>query len=372
MLTVLATVTPRTNSGLACWAAGDETCRSVSSLAFVIGAQLLAALAVIMLMYHLAHRLSGRSAIALLATGLSYLSLRLGQFAGFAKGDIWYVLFLLLYFSGLTEAVARRSPWYALASGAALGMSILFQPLAAVLALVTPVQIMMGKPRAAVEANPISPMLMSGSFVAGIALSAIGLLWLAIGASYDGTAMLRHVAKGLSERVAFVGLERSTWFSAVVTSVPWIGEMLSGLLPVSELRKLSIGSVPGSLAFLGAEQIYPNTLAAAGGDGSSTLKLLLRDWVMGNPYGYVLSIVPVLARGVFAGGGIIALAGLFHLGAMLAFARAEDRLDVHLLVLVPVATLLAVNVLFTGNAFWLNPMLPFVYAYAIAYVSGGW
>jgi hypothetical protein len=57
---------------------------------------------------------------------------------------------------------------------------------------------------------------------------------------------------------------------------------------------------------------------------------------------------------------------------MLAYARADARLPLHRLVFIPVLAMLAINVLVTGNPFWSNPLLPFVYAYAIAYVAAGW
>ena len=42
-----------------------------------------------------------------------------------------------------------------------------------------------------------------------------------------------------------------------------------------------------------------------------------------------------------------------------------------LVIVLPIVALFIVNTLLTGNAHWLNPMLPFVYCYAIAYVASG-
>ncbi|NJO34588.1 MAG: hypothetical protein HC869_17105 [Rhodospirillales bacterium] len=68
---------------------------------------------------------------------------------------------------------------------------------------------------------------------------------------------------------------------------------------------------------------------------------------------------------------MIALFGAFYVRRMVAYARADQRLIDHLVVLVPIAALFIINTLLTSNVYWLNPLLPFVYSYAIAYVASG-
>ena len=69
--------------------------------------------------------------------------------------------------------------------------------------------------------------------------------------------------------------------------------------------------------------------------------------------------------------GVVALFGLFHVRRTIAYARVDHRSSDLLAVVLPLVALFVVNALLTGNAYWLNPMLPFVYCHAIAYVASG-
>ena len=370
VLAVIAQVIPGTTTLLACWTEGQGNCNA-AGLAWIAGIQILVAVASLLLAYRLALTLSRNRLIAGLAVGLTFFAIRSGSFAGSVRGHIWYVFFLLLYLDLLVEAEARQSWRRALGSGAALGLSVLLEPLTAVLIPISAAQLFLVS-RARVRSVGIGPWLAPVALLFAALTAALCPLWFAIAHGFEVEAIWRSLAAGLGERMAFTALERSSLFAGIVQPIPLLGDLVSGLLPASELKKFSIGAVPGSLAYTGREGLFAGAYARSGGSGVAAIAMLLREHMLGQPVAYLVSTVPVLMRGLFAGGGVIALAGLFHVVPMLRFARAEGRLGVHLLVVVPVAALLLVNVLFTGNAFWLNPMLPFVYAYAIAYVAGGW
>ena len=370
LLLGMARLTPGTPAVLACWVELRRNCRA-ADLGWIIAAQILAALAALWLSYRLAWHLSQNRAIAGLTAGLTFFAAHTASFSGLLAAHIWYTLVLLLYLALLVEAHLRQSLSLAAGSGAALGLSVLFEPLAAVLVPVSAVQFIV---LARSQAGPrgTATALKALAFLAAAIMTFSVPLRLAMARGYDGDAILRHMAAGLSERAVFNSLPRSSLFAGIVQPVPLIGDLLSGLLPASELTKFSIGATPGGLAHAGGQVLFPATWVRARRSGLVTIATLLREYVFGQPIAYLVASLPVLMRGLFAGGGVIALAGVFHVRQMLAFARAEGRLGVHLLVLVPVATLLLVNVLLTGNEFWLNPILPFVYAYALAYVAGGW
>ena len=86
---------------------------------------------------------------------------------------------------------------------------------------------------------------------------------------------------------------------------------------------------------------------------------------------YLWSVPPIVGRGIWAGAGLIALFGLFHLPALVRYSRADGRLRDLGVVVWPIVALFIVNSLLTSNSFWLNPLLPFLYSYAIAYVAAG-
>jgi hypothetical protein len=371
VLTGIALVTPGTRAALACWAEPGRTCRA-TSLPFVLLAQLLAAVSVLALSFRLAHTLSGDGHIALLATILAWIGTRPGEFAGLVRPHIWYLLLLILALALLTEAVGRRSARVALGAGAALGMAALFEPVAAVLVPVAALSLAVAMREGTAGAREQSGVVAMAALLAGALVAAFGLLQIAASLDYGTSGISMHLATGLAERMAFVGIERSTSLAMIATSIPVIGDLVSTLLPAGELRRIGLGAVPGSLAWEGTERLLPDALARGGGSGRGALAVLLGERLAGQPAAYAASLPSMLARGLFAGGGIVALIGIFHVGQMLRLARAEGRLAAHLLVLIPVATLLLANALLTGNAFWLNPALPLVYAYAIAYVAAGW
>lgn len=369
-LTAIAAVTPGTREGLLCWNKTEVPC-SGADMPFVIGVQLMAALTCVWLMWRTARTLSGSGRIALLATVLACLSLRLGPFAGALRGDIVYLFFLCLFMAGLAEAATRGSQLNAVSAGAALGCAALFQPLAAVMAPVAGVCLALRTANRALQPSPrAGGWTLSIWLMAAMVMTLVALLWTS--ASYyspSGVAQAQ-LSAGFGRRAAFIGLDRGPWLAGLTLPVPWLGDAVEAILPADLVRKFAVGAAPGSLALQG-QQIHTQAAALARGQGLTPLALMLRETVIAQPVGYLLSLPVVIARGVLAGGGLIALFGLLHVAGMTRFARAAGRGRLHLAVFGPIAVLFAANVLLTGNEFWLNPLLPFVYAYAIAYVSGG-
>jgi hypothetical protein len=127
---------------------------------------------------------------------------------------------------------------------------------------------------------------------------------------------------------------------------------------------------PGSITFEGLAKIYPMSLANNDSAFGSVV-WIMREKILGDIAAYTTSMPSIICRGLWAGGGVIALFGMFHVRRMLAYARPDQRITDHFVVLVPIVTLFIGNTLFTSNAYWLNPLLPFVYSYAIAYVASG-
>lgn len=371
VLAALAVTSPSTRTALVCWRDKREGCR-VSSLPLLLVAQWLAAALSVVLAFRIAHRLSGTTAVAIIAALMFYLSTRPGEFAGAVRGHVWYVLALMAFVNLLVGAVAQRSWLRAAGAGAALGLAMQFE-LAAVVALpVTVVLLLLIRTNADVRGTAARSWPLSRAFLLGACATAMGLLWLATANGYDPHAYVRRAALQLAQHAAFLGLERASWTAAVATQVPWIGDFIASVLPASEVRRIAIGAGPGSLLAHGVAVLYPEAMTRAGGSSIAALALLWNEHVMGKPLAYLASLPPVLMRGLFAGGGLIALIGLFHVPRMLSYARAGERLALHIIAFAPVLAMLVVNVFLTSNEFWLNPLLPFVYAYAIAYVAQGW
>ncbi|MDX2155738.1 MAG: hypothetical protein SFW09_04430 [Hyphomicrobiaceae bacterium] len=374
----IARITPGTRQGLACWAEGLSECRPVRVPMLVL-AHILAALAAVFLAHRTALRLSGDRLIALLAVVLALMSMRLGQLAGSLRSMIWYAVLLLAYQTLLVCGADQRS-WAGLVqlavAGSVLTLATLIEPATAVLLPVTIALLTLvgpsgkgaGDGRRSLGADRGAQV---AAFLLGVAV--MGLLpALSLGYSLSVELLAARATGLLAQRTAFNGVDIHTWLAALVTPVPWLGDMVLTLLPTEAAHKLAVGSRPGSLADFGNSVILPDALARGGGTFRVAIDVLLGERVFGQAAAYLAALPIVLMRGLFAGGGILALTGLAHMGSLVRYARADGRLRLHLLALVPAVALLLANALLTSNEFWHNPMLPLVYAYAIAYVAGGW
>lgn len=369
LLTFLAQLIPGLRSALACHADPLARCSQVS-LAPLLLLQLGAAMATLVLAHRMAHRLAGHASIALITVTLMYIATRPGSFAGMLRGQTWLVFLLFAHLLLLLESALRASRLLPAASGLALGAAIMFQPLAAALIPASAIMLALtprpGHGRTARSLG--AAVLLASAALASLA----ALLGLATALGYAADSLFRSVGIDLTQRLSFIGIKSGTALAIMATSVPVIGDLIATILPASELRLISVGGADGSLIHTAAAHHWPAALAGSGGASLAAITKLLREQVIAAPLAYLVSLGPVLMRGLFAGGGLVALIGAFHIGTMLAFARADGALPRHRLVFVPVLALLAVNVLLTGNAFWSNPLLPFVYAYAVAYVASGW
>lgn len=372
VLAGIALVTPGTLEAMSCWVTKQpEACRA-GGLGFVIAIQIGIALAIFLLAFRIVHVLSERRDVAFLAVLLAFFTVRVAEFAGTIRSGVWYPFLILLALALLLDAARRDKPSLALGAGVVVGLATLFEPVTAILVPVIAVQLYFN---GVVEGRPASPAVRIGvamAFVGGAVVACGGLLWLAMSGHYDISALWGRIATALAKRLAFVGLERSTWLAAVVVPIPLVGDLIGGLLPPAELQKLAIGTLPGSLAHHGASTLLHEAIHRAGNSMSSATGLLAGELVVGRPVAAALSFPPVLMRGLIGGAGVIGLVGLFHVPRMLRYARAEGRGALHCLVVVPAFALLLANALLTSNEFWLNPILPFLYTYAIVYVAGGW
>ena len=253
----------------------------------------------------------------------------------------------------------------ALAAGAALGLSALFEPLTAL--LIPLAALMCFLPSGGRREPVLRSTARVVSVLAGGVLS-LALVAAAIGQAYDFNGAVRHVARHLAERTAFNGMDVATWAAALAVPIPLLGDWLQPLFGDAGQR---VGAArAGSIASDGMVRLF-ETGMAHGGSAVAAALWLLREQISLQFGTYLWSLPPLVSRGIWAGGGVVALFGLFHIHRMLAYARVAGRIGDLLVVVLPIVCLFIVNTLFTGNAYWLNPMLPFLYCYAIAYVAGG-
>jgi hypothetical protein len=364
VLTLFAMLDARVEHGLSC-SLGDRAACRAGLFTSVLGAQYAAAVIVFLVVLVLAWRLSRTWSITLITSALSLIALRPADAAGMIRPMIWYQLLLALYLLLALLAHQKRSAVFALAAGVALGLSALFEPLTALL-------IPFAAPLCFLPSDggsePMSRAALRGVSVMAGAVLSIALVAAAIGQAYDINGAVRHVARHLAERTAFNGMDMVTWAAALTVPIPLVGDWLQ---PLFGDAGQGVGAArAGSIASDGMIRLFETGMAQGGSPVAAAL-WLLREQITLQVGAYLWSLPPMVSRGIWAGGGVVALFGLFHIPRMLAYARIVGRIGDLFVVVLPIACLFIVNTLFTGNAYWLNPMLPFLYCYAIAYVAGG-
>lgn len=265
----------------------------------------------------------------------------------------------------------RQSSKAIMGSGCMLGTCALFEPLAGLLVPVTGA--LLCDTSLHEHKRSASRCVLHGAvFILGAVAAIGGLMAIGHPVEVDPRSSFFHLATQMSQRAGFVGLDRETWVSDVLLPTPIIGRIFESIVATVEIKRVMAGSPEGSLAYHGLYKILPEAFAASSNNPLQIINILGYRFDVGQIATYLASIPPVIARGIWGGAGLVALIGIFAIRNMFRFASADGRRSEHLLVILPIYALFVVNTLFTDNTYWLNPLLPFVYAHAIAYVARGW
>jgi hypothetical protein len=355
---------PHVEQGLGCRPADRSNCRP-NLFASLLVLQCLAAVGVFDMWLAMAWRLSGNWEIAALTLALAFIATHLGDLAGLLRAMIWYQFFFALFLLAALLAYQKRSALLALGSGTSLGLAALFEPAAAI--LLAPLAAAVLGHQTILKSNSARAWLLAPALIAGFVATSAGLYSVASWLGYDLNGAWRHILRGLSEHLTFSSMDPRTWATSLLTSIPLIGDWSLGLLPDLGSR---VGRGGGMVDAEAMSRLFQEGLSNAGSPAGAVAWLLVERGA--NESGaYLWGLPPIFARGIWAGGGVVALFGLFHVRTLLAHARADGRGGELIVVLWPIIALFLINVLLTANAYWLNPMLPFLYAYAIAYVAAG-
>jgi hypothetical protein len=111
--------------------------------------------------------------------------------------------------------------------------------------------------------------------------------------------------------------------------------------------------------------------AAAAPDGAGQFLWLLDTDIATDLAGWLASLPIVLWRGLWAGTGVLSLVGLYNVPRAVHWSVIDRRAGLLAVVAVPAVALFVLNGALTSNLIVLNPLLPTLYAYAIAVVERG-
>lgn len=364
-LAAVAVADPGLRAGLACRIDQPQACAK-SQYISVFVLQYLAGLATLLIGALIAWRLSGSWRVSALTAALTFLGTRLGDFAGFVTPIALYHVLIVSVLGALLVAWQCRSAGFATLAGGLIGAAGLIEPATWVLGPVVAIVVAVlaargGESRFGVLGG--GAILVATVFAAGLGLAS------AVALGYEQSAVWRHVGQRLAERTAYNELGFGSALIAVLVPIPLLGDLLLSALPAAEARQ-HVMYQPGSLVFDGVARIWPEAYSRAGSTFEAA-RLIWQERVWGAPGAWLAGLLPVLSRGLWGGAGVIALIGVGHVCRSVDYARVDQRLSDLLVVTVPCVALLVVNTLAGPNFAYLNPALPLLYAFAIAYVAGG-
>lgn len=357
VLYAMAQADSKVAAAIAC-RTGDGPCASGASFRSVVVVQSALVVASLVLVLALAFRLSGLWETALLALPLTCLESRMGEFAAGISPLSWSGVLTLLYSLLALEAYRRRSPALASGAGAAVGVATLFSSLT--LAAIPALAILLGLARRSHGGS--RRLAVVAAFLVGVAAAA-GLGVVAMSLAYDPQASVRLLTLMLSERVGFDAMGPVAWIAGMILPLPFLGGWLEFLFSDSVARDLAHG-----FAARGRSEVFARAMAQPG-PALDQYWWLVRTHVLDAIGPYLAVTPPILNRGMWGGGGIIALLGFFSLKRAVSLHIGDDRAGELWVVFGPVLVLLAVSVMATANQFTHVPLLSFTYAYAVAYVT---
>ena len=348
-----------------CLAAQQVACMRGNPFRPLIVLQTLLALLALGLAYHVARHLSGSGEIAALATLLTFVMGRFGELAVTINPYAILPPLTLIFCALLCIAHRQRSLLVSGAAGLILGLLTLVGVYHAPLVVLAPLLL------AAAEFTRATPrwrFALGGSATLAVTASLVLAPWVArnLGLFGDIEPTQTWETRLLAERMVYSGLSPGELVVALFFWLPGLGDLSSLLLPAEATRKFDV-YYKGSL-LLEVGRVL--NAAPAGADSSQFLRIL-DMYALGRPAEYALITALLFVRGLRATGGILVLCGWLAVPLLWRRLGVQREQAAFLLIAGPLVGVAVVQSLFTANLPWMNVSLVFVYAYAIAAVTGG-
>lgn len=356
-------------TGAACYGYQGIECQLPMPFMTLIGLQSLVACLCLLFAGLLAQLLSGSRDIAVLTTMLVLAGGRITEFSRFLSGQVfvWLLILATLYCAVLS--LKRATAWPALLAGASLGLLALFEPVQAGLLAAATGASLLAIPRDTGAGLPRRALR------AAACLGVMGLVvlpWLRHSWAVFGDCSIApgHVARQISQRLAYNAMGWREWLAGLVLWFPVLGDIVAPkLFDAAILGKLALYQ-PGSYLSEGDHTQFQQAHALAGSyhrlGGELSKRALLEHSVATG----VTSIV-LFWRGLWGGNSLVSVAGAWFLESVMRITAIAGERGQFLAVLVPAVCLAGGLSLLSPNLYWTNIAMLFVFSYAIARVSGG-
>lgn len=372
LLRGLAAVDPSLVTAFSCTEANAQACPKASFRTLFL-LQALLSVASFTLAAAVVLALTGSPVIAGLTVALYFLAVRSGEYAGIVRPHVVFQFLVMLFTLLAVHAAQLRDGWRralatSLAAGLAAAAAAAFEPYAIAMVPAAALAIALTPSKAGQKDHWRA--LVATSLLVGAVTGVVAIAELAIGLGYDPDNAVRHVAVNLTQRLTTNHLDTLSWLVALILPVPVIGPAIEhGLVPVDMARRMGL-HVPQSAIYV--SHVDFDRLVAESRSATSALLALMHQGMIAQTFRYIAGLVPTLGRGFWAAADLVALLGVLHLGRMMAYARVDGTRRQLRAVAWPAMALLVANALLTFNFALYNPIIPFMFAFAIAYVAAGW
>ncbi|MEQ1615622.1 MAG: hypothetical protein ABL904_22940, partial [Hyphomicrobiaceae bacterium] len=342
-------------------------CQQVPFVNLVVKAQSALEILALAMVAWIAFVLSGSTNVAMVTVALAYWGGRYGDFVGVLRNFVAYHAVSHAFIAATVLAASRASTTGWLVAGVMLACMTALEPVAL---LVVPFVVLLICVRVVdVGVSRGRRALGVVAFAGGCGLALAAMIEAGRSGGCSPDEWVGHVARQLAERVAFNAIDPRTWLTGLVQPVPFIGRIVGVVAQEPSLTNLG-NYVPGTYLYFGLTEIHPQSMAD-GRDGIGQFLWLVDAYVGRDVVGYFASLPIVLWRGLWAGTGVLSLVGLYHVPRAVRWSAIERRVGMLAVAAVPAVAIFLLNGSLTSNLFVLNPLLPTLYAYAIAFVARG-
>lgn len=365
VLSTLAYLDADVATALTCASEPPSGCGADVPFHLLVWVQFVVAIMTLAVICLLAVELSGSTQVALITVVLAYLYGGYATAAGRFFAATWYQASALITLYLMATAVTRSSSARFLAAGIGTGFTALFEPTFAVAIIAAALSVRYWAKSATAHLLPFTFM------VTGLALSLVPALIFAQSMQYDLDGFARHMAWHLSERMAFNRLDAVSWLAGLLLPVPFVTSVAGVAFPEAVVASFGYYT-PGTYVYEGANRIFPLVIAHPGGP-TAGIVWLAQTRLLPEISGYVAALLPLFMRGLLGATGVFGLIGLLHVPRMFTWAHVERsrQASAAMVTFHTTGAVLLVNTLLTANPAGLNATIPFVFAYAIAYVAAG-
>ena len=363
LIASLSLAAPALTANLQCLVEKLRKCQQRDITRTLVALQFIASLITLLLVYSLAWEISHSNEISILTLILFMFSGGLAKFSQSIVPFVFITLFVMASSYLLLLAFSRQSNLYAFLAGIFSAIAALFfPPFALSLVFISIAFFIANKTRLQPGLIPALTFLFGACLVLGPWILRNQLLLNEIAITHNSSLEM------LARRVAYNDMSVEEWLASFILGIPLIGTPFSELL-FSPNIITRLGYDNGSIS--GNYPMIINSIRTSA-QGADTYTQMVSTYIANDIYRYASSIPPLFIRSIW-GGSTIALFGISFLWPLGKRLLSSHNTAPFALVFTCLVSYVLTQSLLSAPNFphHYNGHILFIYAYAIAHVSGG-